>query len=118
MAPELYLETLKSATRVELLKCDIWSLGMVMYAMLNPNVISPYSKEIECTRMPFTKTNFQDILKKHCLPAHDDKYESLRVSQWWQLEESFELCSNFLLQDPLPLKCSTYLIISLKISSY
>ena len=56
-----------------------------MYAMLNPNVISPYSKEIESTRVPFTKEVFQDILKKRCTPAHDSKYENLRVSQWWQL---------------------------------
>ena len=55
MAPELYLETLKNAKQADLLKCDIWSFGMVMYAMLNPNVISPYSKEIESTRVPFTK---------------------------------------------------------------
>ena len=43
MAPELYLETLKNAKQADLLKCDIWSFGMVMYAMLNPNVISSYS---------------------------------------------------------------------------
>ena len=55
MAPELYLETLKNAKQADLLKCDIWSFGMVMYAMLNSNVISPYSKEIESTRVPFTK---------------------------------------------------------------
>ena len=58
MAPELYLETLKNAKQADLLKCDIWSFGMVMYAMLNPNVISPYSKEIESTRVPFTKEVF------------------------------------------------------------
>ena len=55
MAPELYLETLKNAKQADLLKCDIWLFGMVMYAMLNSNVISPYSKEIESTRVPFTK---------------------------------------------------------------
>ena len=81
MAPELYLETLKNAKQADLLKCDIWSFGMVMYVMLNPNVISPYSKKIESTRVPFTKEVFQDILKKRCTPAHDSKYENLRVSK-------------------------------------
>ena len=46
--------------------------------------------------MPFTKEVFQDILKKRCTPAHDSKYENLRVSQWWQLEVAFKLCSNFM----------------------
>ena len=96
MTPELYLETLKNAKQAYLLKRDIWSFGMVMYAMLNPNVISPYSKKIESTRVPFTKEVFQDILKKCCTPAHESKYENLRVSQWWQLEVAFKLCSNFM----------------------
>ncbi len=87
MAPELYLENLKNATQAELLKCDIWPFGMVMYVMLNPNVSSSYSKEIESTSVPFTKDSFQNILRNHCTPAHDDKYESLRVSQWWELEK-------------------------------
>ena len=67
-----------------------------MDAMLNPNIISTYSKEIESTRVPFTKEVFQDILKKRCTPAHDSKYENLPVSQWWQLEVAFKLCSNFM----------------------
>ena len=65
---------------------------MVMYAMLNSNVISPYSKEIESTRVPFTKEVFQDILKKRCTPVHDSKYENLRVSQWWHLNFAPILC--------------------------
>ena len=38
MAPELHLETLKNASQAELQRCDIWSLGLIMYAMLNPNL--------------------------------------------------------------------------------
>ncbi|XP_028417369.1 uncharacterized protein LOC114541766 [Dendronephthya gigantea] len=92
MAPELYLENLKNASQAELQQCDIWSLGMVMYSILNPNVMSPYSKELENTGLSFDK----DLLMNHCIPLHDEKYESIRVSEWWQVEECFKLCSNFL----------------------
>lgn len=94
MAPEIYLETLKNACQAELHQCDIWSLGMIMYAILNPNVMSPYSKELESSGVSFNN----DLLKNHCIPRHDEKYDSMRVSEWWQVEESFKLCAIFLPQ--------------------
>ena len=51
---------------------------------------------MESSGVPLSKDLLQDLMKKNCIPTHDDKYESMRVSQWWQLEESFKLCSNFL----------------------
>ena len=29
------------------------------------------------------------------LPTHDTKYEALRVTEWWQIEEIFEMCTKF-----------------------
>ena len=34
-------------------------------------------------------------MQKQLLPGHDAKYEVLRVTEWWQLEETFNLCANF-----------------------
>lgn len=47
MAPEIHLQQLFQASQEDLKKADIWSLGMVMYSMLNPNLRSPYHAELE-----------------------------------------------------------------------
>ena len=47
MAPEVHLPKQSHASQNDLKKTDIWSLGLVMYAMVNPNVRGPYRGELE-----------------------------------------------------------------------
>ena len=47
MAPEIHLGQLFQANQDDLKKADMWSLGLVMYTMLNPNLRSPYRAEME-----------------------------------------------------------------------
>ena len=47
MAPEIHLGRLFQANQDDLKKADMWSLGLVMYTMLNPNLHSPYRAEME-----------------------------------------------------------------------
>ena len=47
MAPEVHLPKQSHASQDDLKKTDIWSLGLVMYAMVNPNVRGPYRDELE-----------------------------------------------------------------------
>ena len=47
MAPEIHLNQLLQASQDDLKKADIWSLGMVMYSIVNPNIRGPYRLEIE-----------------------------------------------------------------------
>ena len=47
MAPEIHLGRLFQANQDDLKKADMWSLGLVMYTMLNPNLRSPYRAEME-----------------------------------------------------------------------
>ena len=37
----------------------------------------------------------KDLLTKHRLPQHGAKYEQLRITSWWQLEDIFNRCANF-----------------------
>ena len=47
MAPEIYLENLRFTGQEDLKKADIWSLGLMMFAIINPNLTHPYSAEFE-----------------------------------------------------------------------
>ena len=41
MEPEIQLEELKLASQ-DLQKADIWSSGLLMYSLINPNLTNPY----------------------------------------------------------------------------
>ena len=47
MAPEIHLPKQSSVNQEDLKKADIWSLGIVMHQMVNPNVFGPYHDELE-----------------------------------------------------------------------
>ena len=95
MAPEIQLDDLKLADQEDLKKADIWSLGLMMFSMINPNLSNPYLAEFERSGVPFSDKVMRDLLRRQQLPCHDHKYESFRIIQWWQIEEVFKLCTNF-----------------------
>ena len=35
------------------------------------------------------------FMQTNALPVHDAKYDVLRVTEWWQIDEIFNLCANF-----------------------
>jgi hypothetical protein len=47
MAPEIHLHRLFQAIQEDLKKADMWSLGLMMFTLLNPNLRSPYRAELE-----------------------------------------------------------------------
>ena len=95
MAPEIYLENLRFAGQEDLKKADIWSLGLMMFAIINPNLTHPYSAEFERSGISFSDNALTDFLKRQELPCHDNKYEYFRITQWWQIEEVFKLCAKY-----------------------
>ena len=95
MAPEIQLEELKMASQEDLQKADIWSLGLLVYLLINPNLTNPYRGEFEQAGIPFTQNAMKDLLRRKQLPSHDSKYADLRKSTWWQLEDVFKSCARF-----------------------
>jgi serine/threonine protein kinase len=95
MAPEIHIGLLKSVTQSDLKKMDIWSLGLLAYAVVNPNLISSYRKESELLGEKFNTETMKHLMLMQQLPNHDKKYESLRVTQWWQANEVFIMCAKF-----------------------
>ncbi len=71
MAPEMQLNQLDFASQDDLKRSDMWSLGLVMHAMMNPELGSPYRVEIEQTGVPDTQAALKNLLTKRRLPQHE-----------------------------------------------
>ena len=83
MAPEIHTGHLTNASQKDLKMADIWSLGMVAYSMINPNLSSPYRQESESLGTAFNSGIMKFFMQQRRLPKHDSKYETLRVTEWW-----------------------------------
>ena len=82
MAPEIKTGALTTATQSDLIrKMDIWSLGILAHAMMNPNLSTPYSKEAEQLGVQFDMDMVKHFMQIQQLPSNGTKYESHRVAQ-------------------------------------
>lgn len=95
MAPELKLNKITIANQEDLKRADMWSIGMVMHVMMNPELGCPYRVEAEQAGVPDGEAVVKNLLAKCRLPQHGTKYEKLRVTFWWQLDEIFNMSANF-----------------------
>ena len=95
MAPEIVNGQLQKAIITDLKKMDVWSLGILSFATINPNLSTPYSKVIEEIDVEVSLDPMKEIMANKKLPVYDDKYESIRVAEWWQGEELFSRCCTF-----------------------
>ena len=95
MAPEIVNGQLQKAIITDLKKNDVWSLGMLSFATINPNLSTPYSKVIKEIDVEVSLDPMKEIMANKKLPAYDDKYESIGVAEWWQGEELFSRCCTF-----------------------
>ena len=95
MAPELHHQPLKPVSHEDLKKADIWAYGLVMYCLLNPDMDDPYQAVFAETGMNKCVDSLKCLLSERRLPKPQPKYEYLQVSEWWELEEAFELCAKF-----------------------
>ena len=84
MAPEIQLEDLKLAGQGDLKKAYIWSLRLMMFSMINPNLSHPYLAEFERSGVPFSDKVMKDTLRRRQLPSCHD-HESFWINQWWQI---------------------------------
>ena len=98
--PEAVVGTKKpvSYSLEELKYGDIWSFGMLLFMLLNPDQEFPYSQEMEDLNVESAseaKDVIGKLMDKKKKPAHSTKYDSLRVAQWSYINEAYEMCTSF-----------------------
>lgn len=95
MAPEIIdpLQRPYLMREEDMKKADIWSLGMLMFCLINPNCKLPYGIEGKSamkyeTFLSFVKKNISKGIK----PLNDPEYDALRASNWANLSEVYDDC--------------------------
>ena len=73
MAPEIHTGQLAGASQDDLKMVNIWSLGILAYAMVNPNLSYPYWKECESSDAMLNEDVMKGFMQKHQLPRHNPK---------------------------------------------
>lgn len=98
MAPELLSPVDTSLSLEQLKACDIWSYGMVMFMLLNPDLQFPYQVEIDKlhpTTYKICKREITNLLTSKQLPTFSDKFSRFQATSWLMLERIFEKCADF-----------------------
>ena len=87
-----------SFSLVELKRADVWSLGMVMFVLVNPDLEFPYASELSDLNVIDTsqaKEAIKSLMNIKKKPVHSEKYSVLRGGTWMKIENVFRMCTNF-----------------------
>ena len=95
MAPEALLGNGGSANLHDLQMMDIWSLGMTMFHLLNPNIRYPYSIEIENQTLLRPVDALKQYIRNNQLPLHSQKYSSLHNECWKPVKTAYSSCVKY-----------------------
>lgn len=92
MAPEILLpERMVPGRKLsldDLMKVDIWALGLVFYCLINPGVSYPY--ELEATNLP----DILMLLRQRKRPTSNPEYRIKQATVWSRVKEAFESCTD------------------------
>lgn len=103
MAPEIILESrkLSTASLEDMKAIDIWALGMTLFSILNPDTSYPFEIQVKST-FPATANGparfelvLQEKMEGKLKPTFSRKYHRLQASMWIDIEEMFEICTNY-----------------------
>ena len=93
MAPEALLGDTKIAAIKDLKNMDVWSFGMLIFNLLNPDACYPYAAELVDVDEKLEFLKLKHSFKQ--LPEHNPKYNSQRENEWQILNKVFLDCSTF-----------------------
>jgi len=79
---------------------DLWSYGMIIYEMINPNVDHPYLDDLRKCSVKISNTEeVREVLRnwfsKQQLPSFNPAYSNLRKTVWRRLMAVYRLCAVF-----------------------
>ena len=98
MAPELFASEGEPMSLDQLKACDVWSLGMIIFLLVNPDLEFPHQYELD----QLLQKNFDSLknevacrLGKNMLPAWSVQYSKLQSTVWWEMEGILNECATF-----------------------
>ena len=88
---------LKSASNEDLIRGDMWSLGMFYYTLVNPNLASPFMIEVDNHPDIILDPEIfiRNLLEKKKNPEMSPKYAKQRAVCWSDLVYLYHLCTNY-----------------------
>ena len=96
MSPEALLTSTPATSISELMAMDIWSLGMIVFLLLNPDIAFPCATEINHRQSHLRAAGAsQKVIASQVLPAMSEKYSSMRNLVWQPLESVHRPCAQF-----------------------
>jgi serine/threonine protein kinase len=93
MAPEALTASGSTASLKDLLAMDIWSCGMTMFHLLNPNAKFPYNDEVANSDAPVEA--LRQRMKNRQLPNFLPKYALNRKGVWLPIWNVYMACTDF-----------------------
>ena len=98
MAPELLSRDVAQYSFSQLKKADIWSYGMVLYVLLNPDQRYPFQSEFINQGIEDrvnAKSQIIRWLSQNIRPKQSSTYRHLQATEWIVLDGLYERCANF-----------------------
>ncbi|CAB3989984.1 Mitogen-activated kinase kinase kinase A [Paramuricea clavata] len=98
-APETFSDDTRNGNRrlllADLKAIDVWSLGMVFFNLLNPDLKHPYQREITSAR-PKNVMEFLEhlVVSNNCGPQHSDKYSIKQATDWIPIWNTHKRCTS------------------------
>ena len=83
MPPEIHLATYTECNLEDMKKADIWSYGMTLYCLMNPEVDHAYASDCSKTDQLLTRNALLNFMKEKKLPENDPACECVRIVDWW-----------------------------------
>ena len=98
MAPELLLSNSTKLSLEDLMKADIWSLGMTLFVLLDLDILYPYQIEADQSQS-YDLASFKKLITEkftsETMPEMFLNYEKKRMLHWLQILQILDLCVKF-----------------------
>ena len=102
-APEVICGDIFTASREDLKHIDVWSFGMLLFVLLNPDLQYPYEVELRENSRQHKKVmlelTLRELMKQQKNPRHSVKYQNKRENAWSKIVAVYEACAKFRVEE-------------------